>query len=79
MDLLAMTKQDFPIHASIPIKEGIEKKVLAVNCYSSQNSGIKIPLFIQKFFLSRNENYMQAFPQVASNRITTNILDFISE
>lgn len=65
IDLTALTKHDFPIHASIDIGDGLEAKEMATACHASQSDDDGSPGFLLTWLrrLSRQrEQFSRAYP-----------------
>lgn len=65
IDLTAVTKHDFPIHARIDIREVLESKEMAAACHASQTEEDGSPNFLLRWLRrlgGGQEEYMRAFP-----------------
>ncbi len=62
IDLASLVKVEFPIHASIPIRDAVEIKKQAAACHSSQGGGLPGPLRLAERWLGGNETFMRAVP-----------------
>lgn len=66
IDLTALLEVDFPIHASISIREVARLKEQASACYASQGGGLSGPLRWLFRWFGGSETFMQAFPPTPS-------------
>ncbi len=62
VDLTSLVDVDFPIHASISIRDALTQKEQAAACHSSQGGNLGAPVrALQRLFVG-NETYMRAIP-----------------
>lgn len=62
MDLTSMVESDFPIHATISIREVLQLKEQASACHASQDGGFSGPVRWFQRWLGRNDTFMRAIP-----------------
>ncbi len=62
IDLASLVESDFPIHATISIREVLRLKEQASACHASQGGGFSGPVRWLQGWLGRNDTFMRAIP-----------------
>ncbi len=62
IDLASLVESDFPIHATISIREVLQLKEQASACHASQGGGFSGPVRWLQGWLGRNDTFMRAIP-----------------
>ncbi len=62
IDLASLVENDFPVHATISIREVLRLKEQASACHASQGGGFSRPVRWLQGWLGRNDTFMRAIP-----------------
>lgn len=77
MDLASLVESDFPIHATISIREVLRVKEQASACHASQGGGFSGPVRWFQRWLGRNDTFMRAIPAVPPTHMERDLFEGI--
>jgi LmbE family N-acetylglucosaminyl deacetylase len=78
IDLTALVDVDFPIHASVSIRDVATIKQRAAACHSSQGGGLPRPLRFADRWFGGNETFMRAKPPAPPARLERDLFEGLS-
>ena len=75
IDLTLLVEHDFPIHASISIREVSRLKEQASACHASQGGGFSGPMKWMRKLFDRNEDFMRAIPATPPRHLERDLFE----